>query len=137
MNDLPAVRLLLRLIVNPGWAPIAVIVLHLTLAEFGLTDRLDHLLHFLGGASISYFLYRLIASLPSHSIRKPLHYLLAFTSACTAAVFWEFAEFASDRFLNTTIQQTLPETVLDLLFGVLGAAATLLLFGVFHLLIRK
>jgi len=112
--------------------------MHLVLAEFGLTHRLDHLLHFLGGASIAYFLYGFIALLPSQaaSISKWVHYLLAFTSACTAAVFWEFAEFASDQFLGTAIQQSLSETVLDLLFGVLGATATLLAVVAVRLLVR-
>jgi hypothetical protein len=56
MNDLPTVRWLLRLLVNPGWAPLGVVVMHLALAHYGLTHRFDHLLHFLGGASIAYFL---------------------------------------------------------------------------------
>jgi len=112
--------------------------MHLTLAEFGLTNKFDHLLHFLGGASIAYFLHGFIARLPSQaaSIPKWVHYLLAFTSACTVAVFWEFAEFAADQFLGTAIQQSLSETVLDLVFGVLGASATLLAVVAFTLLFR-
>jgi len=50
-----------------------------------------------------------------------MHYLLGFTGACTSAVFWEFAEFASDQLLGTAIQESLTETILDLLFGVIGA----------------
>ena len=127
MTDLPTVRWLLRLLISPGWAPLGVVIVHLALAEFGLTDRFDHLLHFLGGASIAYFLHGFIVLLPSQVgiIPKWAHYL-AFTSACTIAVFWELAEFASDRFMDTTIQQSLSETVLDLVFGVFGALTTLL-----------
>jgi hypothetical protein len=46
VNDLPAVRWLLRVLLNPGWAPFSVVLLHLALAEYGLTHRFDHLLHF-------------------------------------------------------------------------------------------
>jgi hypothetical protein len=120
--------------VNPGWAPLAVVVLHLVLAQYGLTQRFDHLLHFLGGASIAFFLLGLLASLPSLFAHVPrwIHYLLAFTSSCTVAVFWEFAEFASDRFRGTSIQQSVSETVLDLVFGVAGAMSSLLLIAAFE-----
>jgi hypothetical protein len=135
MNDLPAVRWLLRVLVNPGWAPLAVVGMHLALAQYGLTQRFDHLLHFLGGASIAYFLFGFLASLPSlfAGIPKWVQYLLVFTSSCTVAVFWEFAEFASDRFMHTSIQQSVSETVLDLAFGVAGAFCTLLVISAFRL----
>lgn len=134
MNDLPTVRWLLRLLVNPGWAPLGVVVLHLALAHYGLTHRFDHLLHFLGGASIGYFLFGLLASLPSlfASIPGWVQYILVFTTSCTVAVFWEFAEFASDRFLGTSVQQSVTETMLDLTFGVVGATTTLVVKAVFR-----
>jgi hypothetical protein len=131
MNRLPAVRWLLRVLLNPGWAPLSVVALHLALAELGLTQRFDHLLHFLGGASMAYFLHGLIARLPLRVAGLPrwVHFLLAFTSACTVALFWEFAEFASDQLRGTSIQQSLSETMLDLLFGVLGATGSLLIIA--------
>jgi hypothetical protein len=134
MNNLPAVRWLLRMLVNPGWAPLGVVVIHLTLAHYGLTHRFDHLLHFLGGASIAYFLFGLLASLPSlfASIPSWAQCLLVFTTSCTVAVFWEFAEFASDRFLGTSVQQSVTETMLDLTFGVVGASTTLVVKAVFR-----
>lgn len=131
MNDLLTVRRLLRLLANPGWAPLGVVILHLALAEFGLTQRFDHLLHFLGGASIAYFLFGFFAFLPPPFARW-VHYLLAFTSSCTVAVFWEFAEFASDRFMGTSIQQSVSETVLDLVFGTVGASNALLVIAAFR-----
>jgi hypothetical protein len=138
MNDLPAVRWLLRLLVNPGWAPLGVVVMHLVLAGYGLTQRFDHLLHFLGGASIAYFFFRFFALLPSLFGSSPrwVYYLLPFTSSCTVAVFWEFAEFASDRFMGTSLQQSVSETVLDLVLGVVGAFSTLLLIAAFKGLVR-
>jgi hypothetical protein len=139
MNDLPAVRWFLRLLVNPGWAPLGVVIMHLVLAAFGLTQKFDYFLHFLGGASIAYFLFGFIALLPSRIAGIPqwAHYLLAFTSACTVAVFWELAEFALDRFQGTSIQQGLSETMLDLLFGVVGAMAGLLCVAAFRKLFPK
>ncbi|MBN9691845.1 MAG: hypothetical protein J0M24_16510 [Verrucomicrobia bacterium] len=124
MTDLPAVRWLLRLVV----------VLHLVLAGYGLTQRFDHLLHFLGGASIAYFFLGLFASLPAARSPSWVLYLLTFAWACTIAVFWEIAEFASDQFRGTSIQQSVPETMLDLLFGVLGALTTLAGVGLLSLL---
>lgn len=137
MNNLPAARLLLRLLVNPGWAPLGVVVIHLILADYGLTERFDHYLHYFGGAAIAYFLFGIFAFWPSVSTRSPTwdYYLLTFTSSCTVAVFGEFAEFASDRFMRTSIQQSLSETVFDLAFGVAGAFSTLLLIGLYKRLI--
>lgn len=75
---------------------------------------------------------------PSLVIRsKWVHYDLAFTSACTVALFWEFAEFASDRLMQTTIQRSLTETILDLAFGVAGASISLLLIALIAHLQRK
>jgi hypothetical protein len=130
MTDLPFVRRFLRILIDPGWAPFSVVIFHVILAEFGLTHRFDHLLHFLGGVAIAYFCFRLLALLsflpPSHGW---LIYLMAFAASCTAALFWEFAEFASDVFLRTSVQQGLRETMLDLIFGVLGATLSLLLIA--------
>jgi hypothetical protein len=60
-----------------------------------------------------------------------------FTSSCTAALFWEFMEFASDVFLHTTVQQSLSETMLDLVFGVLGALSSLTLVAFARLFLFK
>ncbi len=56
-----------------------------------------------------------------------LRWILLFALACTAAVFWEFAEWIADRYLGTHCQMNdLYDTLLDLLMGVLGALAFLL-----------
>jgi hypothetical protein len=41
-------------------------------------------------------------------------------------------EFASDRFLDTSVQQSVVETMLDLAFGVVGASTTLVVKAVFR-----
>lgn len=134
MNDLPTVRWLLRVLIHPGWAPLAVIGVHLVLAEYGLTHRYDHLLHFLGGVSIAYFIFGVLRVLPEGAGRIPgwTGHVLAFTASCTVAVFWEFGEFASDRFMGTSVQQGVPETMLDLAFGIAGALAVLVLISLFR-----
>ncbi len=132
MKHLPNVRLLVRFVINPGWAPISVVAVFLILASTGLTEEYDHLLHSLGGASIAYFLHILIELLPTYSTAVPkwFHFLLSFTSACTVALFWEFAEFAADRFIGTSMQMSVDETIFDLLSGVIGAIAVLILIAV-------
>jgi hypothetical protein len=135
MNDLPFVRRFLRMLVEPGWAPFAVVFLHVVLAEFGLTQRFDHLLHFLGGIAIGYFFFRLFELLlPFPTGYRWLIYPATFACSCTAALFWELAEFASDVFLHTSVQQSLSETMLDLLFGVLGGTSSLALLAFISLL---
>lgn len=43
----------------------------------------------------------------------------------TATVFWEFAEFVSDRFFGTHAQVGLEDTLLDMALGVAGGLAYL------------
>lgn len=113
--------------------------MHLALAQHGLTQRFDHLLHFLGGASIAFFLFGFLASLPSLFTPVPrwAQYLLVFTSSCTVAVFWEFAEFALDSLMGTSTQQSVTETMLDLAYGVAGAFSTLLVLAAYRILFRS
>ena len=59
-------------------------------------------------------------------------YVLAFTAACTVAVFWEFGEFASDLVLGTHIQHDVAETLWDLVFGAGGAAIALCVITIFE-----
>ncbi|MCS7337175.1 MAG: hypothetical protein NZ739_02920 [Verrucomicrobiae bacterium] len=138
-NENSSVRLW-WVLASVGWAPLGVVALHLVLAEFGLTERFDAMLHFWGGAAVAYFVFGLVVRSPglAPKIQGPFSYLFAFTCACTAAVFWEFAEFALDRFEGTAIQGGLVETMLDLLHGVSGAlVAALGMAGLKALLGRR
>ena len=47
---------------------------------------------------------------------------LTFTSTVACALFWEFAEFLSDRYFGTNSQVGLEDTLLDMLLGVVGGA---------------
>lgn len=51
--------------------------------------------------------------------------LLVFALTYSAAVFWEFAEFVSDRLASTTAQLSLGDTLLDLHLGIVGGTAYL------------
>lgn len=134
MGDWALVRGLVRVLVNPGWAPLGVVLAHLVLAELGLTDRFDRVLHFAGGAAIAYFALGLAVRARGRFVKAPLWflYLFAFTATCTVAVFWEFAEFASDRFMGTAVQRGLEGTILDLIYGVLGALGCLVVSVAFR-----
>ena len=134
MTKMPTVRWLLKILLNPGWAPLTVITIHAILTHYGLI-QFDAYVHFAGGFAIAYFFHGSIAKLPpSLAINQHwAHYLLAFTSASAAAVFWEFFEFIADHLMQTTIQQSLTETIQDLACGVAGAFTSLLLIVIFRL----
>ncbi len=58
-------------------------------------------------------------------IQKPdalIHITLILALACTAAVFWEFAEWIADHTIGTTCQLSLEDTMLDLFMGFVGGA---------------
>lgn len=99
-------------------------MLHQIVGKAGLRAQFDWLLHFLGGASIALFLYQLVAIFRHRFglLTRSGHYLFTFALACTVALFWELSEFASDVFLATDVQHSLRETMLDLVYGVVGAA---------------
>ena len=56
-----------------------------------------------------------------------LELLLIGSLTATAAVFWEFAEFALDQLADSNIQVSLANTMLDLAMGIFGATFLILL----------
>jgi hypothetical protein len=46
--------------------------------------------------------------------------VLLLSLTATAAVFWEFAEFISDQWLNTHLQPSIANTMQDQFLGILG-----------------
>jgi len=125
-------RHLLTLLCRAVWAPCAVLLLHAIVAKTPWRERLDFTIHGSGGAAIAYFIFEAIACLPSFFGRPNalVHYLLAFTSACTVGVFWEFSERFADVHLHRHIQQSLEETMSDLAADAVGAALVLTLIGI-------
>jgi hypothetical protein len=117
-----------------GWAPLAVLVAHLIAAYvFLLYERwppVDIPLHFGGGAAIAFFISRSVRTLPGPGMRESrravLELLLVGSLTATAAVFWEFAEFACDHLLGTVLQLGLDDTMKDLAIGIGGGTAFVL-----------
>jgi len=81
-------------------------------------------LHLLGGFAIAFFSSGAIHVFAEHRLIEHPHALvhtaLVFCLACTAAVFWEFAEWTADHTLGTTCQIGQDDMLLDLLMGVVG-----------------
>lgn len=131
MKNLPNVRLFLRLMVDPGWAPAGVAVAFLVLVGAGLGDRYDYVFHAAGGAAVAYFFWRCAALVPalSQRVQGRARLVFAFAASCVVAVLWEFAEFGADRWLGFTLQGGILETLRDLAFGALGATAVCVVVG--------
>ena len=96
---------------------------------YGLWPPLDIPMHFLGGIAITYFFshaYRAAAEMDL--LGRPsalLDVVTVFTLTCSSTVFWEFAEFLSDRYLGSHAQKGLEDTLGDMLVGILGGLAFL------------
>lgn len=130
---------LYKLLLRVAGAPIAVLIFHAIVAKTRFRAPLDFTMHFLGGASMAYvFFYALDhLSFLLGSVTKSGRYLFSFSLACTVGVFWEFAEYTSDVFRHTHIQQSLPETMSDLIADASGAAACLALLGMVRALVCR
>src|SRR5512141_133524 len=112
-----------------GWVLLLVFATHLfisgVLHAYQIWPPLDMPMHFCGGMSIAYFVSRCFQSLPRADVRRSgvvlLELLLIISLTATAAVFWEFAEFATDQLFRTNLQIGLADTMSDLAMGLLGA----------------
>jgi hypothetical protein len=130
-----AAAVVLALVQRAGWAPITVFLIHafLSRALDGYTrfPPLDIPMHLLGGAAIAYFFSSCFAAVPEGAVSKDIRWLAEFlcvaTLTATAAVFWEFAEFASDRLFGTGAQKGLEDTLLDMALGIVGGVLYLLI----------
>jgi hypothetical protein len=123
------IRSLGRLLLAAGWAPAAVLVIHAIVAKTPYRQPLDFPMHFAGGAAIAYFIFFALKLLPQvfgapSTFGK---YLFSYGLACTVGLFWEFGEAISDVLLRTHIQQSLYETMSDLVADATGAVAALAL----------
>jgi hypothetical protein len=120
-----------------GWAPALVFLLHgvasLGFAAYELCPPLDIPAHFFGGVAISFFIgrtYRIAERLDL--IGQPgrwLYFVTVPALAVSVTVFWEFAEYLTDRSLGTHTQLGLEDTLLDLFLGFLGSLAFLAFAG--------
>ncbi len=115
-----------------AWAPVTVFLLHVAISLFGgygVIPALDIPMHLLGGAAIGYFFWSLyLVAAAAGVLGKPskiLGVILVFALICSSTVFWEFAEFLTDKYLGTRAQLDLDDTLFDMLLGILGGTAFL------------
>ena len=119
---------LVTLFRSAGWAPTLVFGIHVFISRglnaYVLFPPLDIPMHFFGGVVIALFIWRCFAAISPAAIAPPLRpvliALLVFSFTATATVFWEFAEFLSDRLFRTNAQVGLEDTLLDMALGLAG-----------------
>lgn len=128
-------RLAARLILRAGWAPLAVFLVHGTLAGWVIDiyasyPRLDIPMHLLGGFAIAYFLSSCVAAVSGDvvaSMTRPRAEVVVVMSLTAAiAVCWEVGELLSDEVFGTHLQPGLGDATRDFAFGMLGAAVFVL-----------
>ncbi len=117
------------------WAPVTVLLFHQFVAIHGWRTETDWVNHFCGGLSFSFFVWKSLPFLaPWLGNQPPLARLAAaFLAGYTAALIWEIGEFGSDLALGTHIQQSVAETMMDLVNGFLGTTAIVLSAGFLEL----
>lgn len=126
---------LLRTLRQAAWAPILVFGLHSVSASsldlYAAWPPLDIPMHFFGGVAIAFFFaraYRVAEEMDFLGRPSALLYPIAvFALTCSAAVFWEFAEFLSDRFFHTQMQDGLEDTLFDMFLGIVGGITLLVI----------
>ena len=121
-------------LVEAGWAPLGVFGLHVVASRvfflYVAYPPTDIAMHGLGGMAIAYF-FRRAAHRASQAgaigtLNRAGLGAMVFGLTCAAAVFWEFAEYLSDRYLGTKAQLGLEDTLGDMLVGIVGGGAFLL-----------
>lgn len=123
-----ACRVGVALVVQAGWAPLSVFVLHVFISRvvngYILYPPLDIPIHFFGGVAMAYFLATCFAALPEDaiagSLRPIAEAVFVVSLTATSSVFWEFAEFTSDALFGTQAQLGLDDTMLDMALGIAG-----------------
>ena len=126
----------MRSVLDAGWAPATVFLTHAVLARtevyYGY-PWLDIPMHLLGGVAIAFFFDRsLVLAVDTGLGGRPspiLHVAFVFAATCTAAVFWEFAEWSLDLYFEPEETLGLQDTLLDMIRGILG--------GTFYLVVSR
>lgn len=121
-------------LIKIGIAPFAVLILHIFADLAGLYQTfwwMDIPLHFLGGVAItigSYYLLQDFGNRKQFIMQStPLKILTLMAFTALAAVSWEFLEFSLDRYIDTTLQASILDTMKDLAMGLSGGGLTALL----------
>ncbi len=106
------------------------ILLHSFFGQFlGFYDSVpffDKGLHFVGSALGSIFFYFIVATNSKFwkaELDKKRAVFISFLLTNFAGIIWEIAEFIADEFFSLNAQRGLQDTMLDLIFNILGAYA--------------
>jgi hypothetical protein len=118
-----------------GFAPLFVFTFHiLSTRVFGiyrLWPNFDDIMHFSGGVAIAYFFVHALIIGREYNIfssfTKFTFVITAFSFTSTVAVIWEFLEWASDHYLGTYLQNSLDDTMLDMLLGMCGGLVVIVI----------
>lgn len=131
---------LVRTLQRAAWAPLLLLISHavasLGFNAYRLFPPLDMPAHFLGGVAATFFLREAARNAEEFvgGIPPTVKPLLLFSGFSSIAIFWEFLEFLSDRFLGTMLQSGLSDTFCDLSFGMLGSLTYLAACGKMRLI---
>ena len=122
-----------------GWPALALFITHEicghVIHAYARWPAIDMPLHFFGGVSIAVLVSGAVTVLTERQlIRKPeilIHITLVFALTCTAALFWEFAEWTADHTISSNCQLGRDDTMLDLFLGAVGGGiySLFLIFG--------
>jgi hypothetical protein len=120
-------------LIAAGWAPLAVFTMHVLAAKvlhlYRTHPSADIPMHIAGGAAIASLFWSMATRASAMEaigrINKFGTCLLVFGLTGTTAVFWEFAEFASDLWFHTGAQSGLQDTLGDMFFGIAGGVVFL------------
>ncbi len=117
-----------------AWAPAGVLILHSIVSGTTWREPLDFWLHFFGGASIAFVMFSAVDCMSGlfGTMSRLAQYLLAFTSACTVGVFWEFAEFGLSVWRHAYIYMNARGTMSDLIADACGAVTGLAIIAVYR-----
>ena len=108
-----------------SWAPLAVVLFHSAYGLFiGHPPTLDLVMHPLGGLAIAYSAHGAIPRLEPlfGKLNRVAHYSLVLGASFVCANLWEYAEFLADVVVDSRIQTSVEETMVDLVLGT-GAAS--------------
>ncbi len=90
----------------------------------------NRIVHFLGGLSIAVTAYFILQKIKNYNVIKTntklADFFLILFFVMSITVFWEFYEFLSDKYLFTSAQPSVADTMKDMFMGMLGAIS----FGV-------
>jgi len=102
-----------------------------------IINDIDKPIHFVCGSALSLGLIILVKNLESSQLirkqRTITKLYIIFTAIITIVVLWEFMEFALDTFFKTTFQDSLHDTMTDMLLGTIGGIFTLMFYNVINI----